>query len=100
MKIKLDENLGERGATLFRAAGHDLPTVSSRRLAHAPRQGASRLREPATGPVFGIDRYAGILADLNLLDGVLLSVIPVAQPELLEASGPFWRNARAKGIAA
>ena len=47
-----------------------------------------------------IDRYAGILADLNLRHGVLLSVIPVAQSQLLEASGPFWRNARAEGIAA
>jgi len=51
-------------------------------------------------PALEIDRYAGILADLNLRHGVLLSVIPVAQPELLEASGPFWRNARAEGIAA
>jgi uncharacterized protein len=51
-------------------------------------------------PALEIDRYAGILADLNLRHGVLLSVIPVAQSQLLEASGPFWRNARAEGIAA
>jgi hypothetical protein len=51
-------------------------------------------------PALEIDRYAGILADLNLRHGVLLSVMPVAQSQLLEASGPFWRNARSEGIAA
>ena len=27
MKLKLDENLGDRGAELFRQAGHDVATV-------------------------------------------------------------------------
>ena len=36
MKIKLDENLGERGANLFRAVGHDVATVPTENL-----QGAS-----------------------------------------------------------
>ncbi|MCL4207158.1 MAG: DUF5615 family PIN-like protein [Pirellulaceae bacterium] len=35
MKLKLDENLGVRGAELFRAAGHDVATVSEQQLASA-----------------------------------------------------------------
>jgi len=32
MKIKLDENLGDRGAELFRAAGHDVATAGEQNL--------------------------------------------------------------------
>ena len=35
MKIKLDENLGRRGAEIFRTAGHDVETVASERLSGA-----------------------------------------------------------------
>jgi predicted nucleotidyltransferase len=51
-------------------------------------------------PALEIDRYAGILADINLRHGVLLSVMPVAQSQLLESNGPFCRNARSDGVAA
>jgi hypothetical protein len=35
MKIKLDENLGDRGVALFRAAGHDVATVPQQNLSGA-----------------------------------------------------------------
>jgi predicted nuclease of predicted toxin-antitoxin system len=36
MKLKLDENLGQRGAALFQAAGHDVATVYEQGLTSAP----------------------------------------------------------------
>jgi hypothetical protein len=32
MKLKLDENLGQRGAEVFRAAGHEVATVAEQNL--------------------------------------------------------------------
>jgi uncharacterized protein len=51
-------------------------------------------------PALEIDRIVDILADFNLRYGVLLSVLPVAEPWLQEGGGPFWRQVRAEGIAA
>ncbi|MGA7981427.1 MAG: nucleotidyltransferase domain-containing protein [Chromatiaceae bacterium] len=51
-------------------------------------------------PALEIDRIVDILADFNLRYGVLLSVLPVAEPWLQEGSGPFWRQVRAEGVAA
>lgn len=35
MKLKLDENIGERGAQLLRSAGHDVATVRDEKLVGA-----------------------------------------------------------------
>ncbi len=36
MKLKLDENLSERGRTLLAAAAHDVSTVALQKMASAP----------------------------------------------------------------
>ncbi len=36
MKIKLDENIGQRGASFLRGRGHDVATVLEQRLGGAP----------------------------------------------------------------
>ncbi|MFM9966022.1 MAG: DUF5615 family PIN-like protein [Planctomycetaceae bacterium] len=72
MKLKLDENLGHRGATLFRAAGHDVATVVEQNLTstpdsdllticHSEEQALVTLDMDFSNPlVFEPDKFSGI----------------------------------------
>jgi hypothetical protein len=68
MKIKLDEHLGQRGAEIFRSAGHDVETVASEGLSGATdralidvcrRHAGSGFQQPAGVQAFGLCRYCG-----------------------------------------
>lgn len=72
MKLKLDENLGNRGATLFHAAGHDVATVVEQNLTstpdcdllticHSEERALVTLDMDFSNPlVFEPDKYSGI----------------------------------------
>jgi predicted nucleotidyltransferase len=45
-----------------------------------------------------IRRLSGLLADLNLRYGVLVSIFPATEEQYIHAQGPFWRNIRREGI--
>lgn len=45
-----------------------------------------------------IRRLSGLLADINLRYGVLVSIFPATEEQHINAQGPFWRNIRHEGI--
>ncbi|MBI5694255.1 MAG: nucleotidyltransferase domain-containing protein [Nitrospirae bacterium] len=47
-----------------------------------------------------IDRLADLLAEMNIRHGVLISVMPIDTESYKDATGPFWNNVRAEGVAA
>jgi hypothetical protein len=57
MRLKLDENLGERGASLFRAEGHDVATV--------PGQGMSSTRDRELIAACQAERRCLVTLDLD-----------------------------------
>ena len=62
MKVKLDENLGRRGAYAFRAAGHDVDTVVDEGLASATDD---EVRAAATS-----ERRVPVTLDLDLANPI------------------------------
>ncbi len=72
MRVKLDENLGERGARILRSAGHDVATVVEQRMSGAQDQALIDIcrteerclvtldRDFSNPFIFPPDRYSGI----------------------------------------
>ena len=95
MKFKLDENLGERGAQLLRARGHEVMTVEKQGLASSPDRAVIEVCRVERRCIVSLDldfsntlqfpprRYAGIVV-LRLPEGAGYAEVDVALERLFE----------------